>query len=540
MLKKVVYSLLAFLLLISGSINAFAHENVLNIDYDECIIPTDEDGNTNIQDGEDEMWYCIASVNDAKNNVFCEYHLYESITTIKYYFEPFAEDGSGYSWNTEVSEETANEIKQAYADSMKKWNNVFYYSYGENGNRIAKKIINITEGTESDHNLSIYPIDYCDFKDQTQNSVTYIAATATDDSMGETFLPTSDSGMLHRHYSHWKMYVNINYFYAHGEIGEKGDPYYVGNILSATASVVRERTGAHELGHILGIQDVDNLCSSQDEDDHHQEVLMGYGSPLTLRTIYPTYKDIAGVSITRGFHTDADHKWMLRTRDDGSTYLICSLCNGIRTEFTLTNGIYEGQTPVVYGSCNDNHSLTSGNMLLVATDGTRDFYKCLKCRHIEEVDHVHAFAWENHEHTHTGTCVNCFYSFSEYHDLCFGSFNSENHIAICDTCQATAFYPHSFECTYIDGDTHTSVCRYCGYAIVQSHTYEYKSLNSDYHKLTCSCGATSGGNSPHIWTTSATNPGFVECKLCKYLKRSAGGNIPIIKEKPPIIEEVTE
>ncbi len=71
------------------------------------------------------------------------------------------------------------------------------------------------------------------------------------------------------------------------------------------------------------------------------------------------------------------------------------------------------------------------------------------------------------------------------------------------------------------------------------HTYEYKSVNASYHKLECSCGATTGGNLGHVWTSSNII-GYAECKMCKYLKSSTGGNIPIIKEKPPVIEEVTE
>ena len=180
-------------------------------------------------------------------------------------------------------------------------------------------------------------------------------------------------------------------------------------------------------------------------------------------------------------------------------------------------------------------------MLLVATDGIRDFYKCLKCRYIEEIAHVHtANSWTSDSIEHGGTCTGCFQSFSEPHNHRCYTLDSEEHIFICDTCKTGYFDSHSLECIYIDEDTHTAVCQYCGYSAVQAHSYEYKYSNENYHKLECSCGATSGGNSPHIWTTSATNPGFVECKLCKYLKRSAGGNIPIIKEKPPIIEEVTE
>lgn len=67
---------------------------------------------------------------------------------------------SSYTWTTEVSQEIANEIKTAYANSMKKWNDVVYYSYDSNGNRIENKIVNIVEGTKDDHDIVIYPVDY--------------------------------------------------------------------------------------------------------------------------------------------------------------------------------------------------------------------------------------------------------------------------------------------------------------------------------------------------------------------------------------------
>jgi len=40
---------------------------------------------------------------------------------------------------------------------MKKWNNVYFYSYDASENVIKNKIINVVEGTEEDHNLSIFP-----------------------------------------------------------------------------------------------------------------------------------------------------------------------------------------------------------------------------------------------------------------------------------------------------------------------------------------------------------------------------------------------
>ena len=110
---------------------------------------------------------------------------------------------------------------------------------------------------------------------------------------------------------------------------------------------------------------------------------MGYGNGDEATDV--SYKDIAGVSITRGFHTDADHVWMLRTNEDGTKDVICAQCNGVRKNVTLTDGKYEGKDVNEYQSC-VHHGGTNEKMLLVATDGERDFFKCQYCRQIETIN----------------------------------------------------------------------------------------------------------------------------------------------------------
>ncbi len=125
----------------------------------------------------------------------------------------------------------------------------------------------------------------------------------------------------------------------------------------------------------------------------------------------------------------------------------------------------------------------------------------------------------------------------EYIDV-FG--NDTSHIVRCAQCNYSYTATHNYSCEYVDVNTHTGVCVDCGYEATLSHTYDkYKSVDAFYHKSACSCGATTGGNLGHIWTSSNII-GYAECKMCKYLKSSAGGNIAIIKEKSPVIEEVTE
>ena len=188
---------------------------------------------------------------------------------------------------------------------------------------------------------------------------------------------------MHQHYDQWEMYVNVNYYYVHGYIYNTNAEYNAPPVYSVTVDTVRERTGQHELGHVLGLKDVDTLCSSANLQDHHEEILMGYGNGA--RSTYAKYKDIAGVSITRGFHTDADHVWMLRTNDNGTQDVICAQCNGVRKNISLVDGKYEGKSVNTYKSC-VHHGGSNEEMLLVATDGIRNFFKCQYCRHIETLN----------------------------------------------------------------------------------------------------------------------------------------------------------
>ena len=127
---------------ILGTIQVFAHDAILDVEYDDCIYETGTDGI-------DEMWYALN-----KNSV-CR-HISHEEDTIKYYFANSAE-GSTYTWTTDVSASVAQEIKNAYAESMKKWNNVYFYSYNYNGTVKKCKLIEVVEGTAFDHNLTIYP-----------------------------------------------------------------------------------------------------------------------------------------------------------------------------------------------------------------------------------------------------------------------------------------------------------------------------------------------------------------------------------------------
>ena len=219
------------------------------------------------------------------------YHLAQNKKTLKYYFSPTGKDNTSYTWTTDIDQATANEIKEAFVSSMKQWNDVYFYSYNQNGTRIKNKVINIEEGTENNYDIIIYP-----------EPSSYSNMAGMNTVGASTSIATTISGSYHNHYYKFYIKVNISYFYVGGK------PYYTQEMVDLN----RKSAGAHEVGHILGLDDIDKCCTQDTDSEkyHHEEVLMGYSKnnhPLSFQQNI-TYKDLAGVAITRGFHTDSDHR----------------------------------------------------------------------------------------------------------------------------------------------------------------------------------------------------------------------------------------
>ena len=359
-MKKLMLLLIFILTIITlyriSSIYVFGSQTLVDVGYDDCV--ADSSG-----DSEQERWYYLNESYYSRGPSFLYYHLPTDKTTITYYFSECAKDDVSYTWTTDVTVEIANEIKTAFANSMEKWNNVYFFQYDIYGNRTSKKIINVVEGTETNHDLTIYPAP---------SSLGAFAVTQQEGSY--TTVYTGASNIEHRHYENWFIQVNIDLFYVHAGL----------DYTAEKVAIRRERTGEHELGHILGLDDIDECCT-EGIGDHHEELLMGYG--LTLNRVKnATYKDIAGVAITRGFHTDNDHIWM--RRDNGETIdMICAICNGVKHNVELDSGglTYQGKAFTDFEDC-IHHGHTNSNMLLVAKDSDRYFFKCLYCRHIETIE----------------------------------------------------------------------------------------------------------------------------------------------------------
>lgn len=168
-MKKILTIFIIILLIYLFPISVNAHSNNLEIEYDECI-PSQYNDSLNIGDGYNEKWYMLTNDNKMRHIENNQY----SIITIRYYFSEDSTDGK-VSWTHSLTQEQITEIQLGLENSMKKWNNVYFYS--NNGDYYTKKkIVNIIEGTEENHNVSIRPIKYGDIV-QTKQDALYMEET---------------------------------------------------------------------------------------------------------------------------------------------------------------------------------------------------------------------------------------------------------------------------------------------------------------------------------------------------------------------------
>ena len=67
------------------------------------------------------------------------------------------------------------------------------------------------------------------------------------------------------------MYVNVNYYFSHGFVQNLLGSKPFDSVSPTVANNNRDFIGQHEMGHILGLTDIDTYCPSNPED-HHGEL----------------------------------------------------------------------------------------------------------------------------------------------------------------------------------------------------------------------------------------------------------------------------
>ena len=406
----------------------YAHDSQLLVSYDECT-PTSYVNSNNVGDGEDEKWYELNSGNITRH--------FPDSTDIKYHLN------DSDVWDAITDSNQREHVKHSITLGIDKWNNIYFYRHLTNNTISKERLVHIYKGSASNHNLFIDPFNV--WPD-------YDALTSPDTNYG-VFID-SQNGISHYHYSKWIIEFNIA-------------PHLV---LSNNSEVLLNYVSAHELGHTLGLRDID-FCENgfNMNSYHHEELLMGYSkgeNTQSHRQTEITYKDLAGVAITRGFHTDNDHKWMYDadSSNSGNYKLICSICNGVIYVNSLN-----GYNYVTYKYCNNNHSVSSVNMFAVASYEDKDYYKCKYCRYVapfeDNISQDYLYTYVNSSTHHVANQVNGLnYSFDESHLFShhFVNYSSTKHKAYC-ACGHYDLVPHAADgnSIYIFNGHVYATCLFC-------------------------------------------------------------------------------
>ena len=481
------------------SYEVLAHFEEIDVIFDECV-PFDYNVETgDIGDGINEKWYSILPTNETNQTQ----HFYNtnslSTQTIKYYVNELEYDNTSSSnlenlwdWSTAFSnphndvnfpdiEEIPvstiiDEVKTGFINSMKKWNNIHIYSINSDSTVTKRKLINIVEGTSEDWNIIVSPMNT--IKKGRQNNATTLHIIEDG---------ANDYIFTKNHYNHFHM-----------------NKYSV--VVNALSMYVEgtDRTGAHEFGHVLGLADIDSVENSNASDYHHEELIMGY-SKITpdpydtpsQRQTNITYKDIAGAMITMGFHTASDHKWMFSPTDYGGYKLICSICNGVKYAPSYPSGSIE------YLSCDENHSISSGNMMPVASYENKDYIKCKKCRYVASFENRQQqnYSYVNNNsttHTVTNNIQGLYYTFVEEHNYTCSKISSSRHEYRCVGCNYSYQGNHGNYSYSVSNksEKHLKRCGGCNYIIEEPHAVSLEDYMDGNNTVTCSgCNRTFDKNS---------------------------------------------
>ncbi len=450
-IKQTIISISTSVILFAGVVTTingkgytalFAHDAQLEVLYDFCI-PDPYDSNTgDIGDSEDEKWYLLDSGSETRHIGDCY-----DVPQISYYIYDSSTDGN-ISWNYIADPIRREHVKNCLINGILKWNNIYLYKQASAGTITKHKLVEMYEGSASNHHISIFPNESDDWNGicgPSYNHWEYI----------DTY-----QGINHFHFDKWEINFSL-----------KNQQYYSDSYLS--------RVGAHEFGHVLGLVDIDGCECNNYGEYHHAELLMGYESPSQSEI---TYKDLIGAAITRGLHTDDDHQWILHSYINNQYKLICSICNGVKYVNSLS-----GINFVNYKDCDDEHDLEDGNMFAVASYGSKDYYKCKYCRYvapfttIEEQDYdydeynndqhivtnqvqgLEYSFYEDHTFDVTHTCILCGFQCSHEYTHHYENYSSTLHKAYCE-CGTYNLAPHAANImsSYFYNGHIYAPCLYCG------------------------------------------------------------------------------
>lgn len=129
-------------------------------------------------------------------------------------------------------------------------------------------------------------------------------------------------------------------------------------------------TPIHELGHALGLMDLETDGSGIPRGTHH--TLMGYNRGTTNINRAIQYQDIQGIAVLNNRHTQHQFKKYVVS---GNNYLhICFYCDRIESQRTIMSGSTE-----ICETINCIHDYQP-----MVSAGDRHWFKCTKCYNVIE------------------------------------------------------------------------------------------------------------------------------------------------------------
>lgn len=308
-------------------------------------------------------------------------------STIKYAFGNETNNSKWFWSNSYYTEAEVATLKNSVVRSMKKWEDI---RIGKivNGEPVKSKLINFAEGSFDDYNLLILPDQECGT----------MVAGIMDIPMTRTVIEE-----YHAHAEKFWMYLMMPVL---GLMKDYDDP--------SEYNVALERVGAHEFGHVLGLLDVDDVeHGDADYDWEHSDKIMGYATygEYTEYQTFIGFYDFMGAAITRGLHTENDHKWRVEGTKGDLTVLECYLCNGRIDVAQNADGTYgpNNLTAITKrASCTSTqHTYSSSTMVYVGSSSSSDFFKCQHCDYYRMYTHYVGGAYHFGLNGHYQDCNYC-------------------------------------------------------------------------------------------------------------------------------------
>lgn len=301
------------------------------------------------------------------------------------------------------------------------------------------------------------------------------------------------------------------------------------------AAIYNKEVAAHELGHVIGLADLDAYNANNDYPCEFSHVLMGYNRQFVIN---PTDSDIKGAAVILGIHKNSHHVFnqygifhIPGGGMPGNQYYIenptthrkiCSLCDGYQlAPHSYTKTSVDSSSHVDKCSqCSYTNQNTSAAHSIVDATCTKA-KGCTQCNYVEGAPLEHKLT--SSTCTEASSCSRCGLYVGPALGHSYGpptKCNSSVHIQTCTNgCNAPKYTSHSFNSwTNTDNTTHTRSC-VCSEIQTGTHsgTGSWTSDTGSFHRRSCS---TCSGyeRERHIWDGCTDT----KCNTCNYTRTAPG------------------